>query len=129
MKCIQRGEDSLSSGHLETCNFDPGLRIIKAKVKSSMKNKSYDVEVFFKFNYEIDHCSCSCPRGQFMCHHIACVLIHAHYNISTTDVPCMWVPRANEVEDPCQITTDELFDPLGGSVPHPTQIQSFQDNL
>lgn len=36
---------------------------------------------------------CSCARGQYLCHHIACVLIHAMFNVSCTDKDCVWKKR------------------------------------
>lgn len=34
--------------------------------------------------------NCSCPRGQYKCHHVAALALHGHYNISVTDKTCSW---------------------------------------
>lgn len=43
LKCIQRGENSLNSGHLIECHVTNN--VVKGVVAASMRNKNYDVEV------------------------------------------------------------------------------------
>ena len=33
---------------------------------------------------------CTCERGQFRCHHMAVVMLHAYKNVSSTDNVCKW---------------------------------------
>lgn len=43
---------------------------------------------------------CTCPRGQAACHHMAALLFHCHYNISSTDQECQWnAPKASRSDD------------------------------
>jgi len=41
-------------------------------------------------NNEIESMSCTCPRGQDKCHHMASFAFYCHYNISVTDQQCKW---------------------------------------
>jgi hypothetical protein len=55
---------------------------------------------------DIKSVSCTCPRGH-LCHHVAAVCIHAHYNIAVTDVDCRWATRKPKEEE--VKTIDELY--------------------
>ncbi|KAJ8938644.1 hypothetical protein NQ314_011383 [Rhamnusium bicolor] len=41
----------------------------------------------------IKDASCRCPRGQYLCHHVAAVCLFGHHNISVTDVECRWAAK------------------------------------
>ena len=38
----------------------------------------------------IEYGHCSCAWDQYLCHHMACVLIHAMFNVSCTDEDFVW---------------------------------------
>ena len=49
----------------------------------------------------IQSATCTCPRGQYRCHHMACIYLYGVFNVSCTDVECYWKWRkaAKEVGD------------------------------
>jgi len=46
----------------------------------------------------IEYGRCTCPRGQYKCHHMACILMHAMTNVSKTDQHCTWMKRKQAKE-------------------------------
>lgn len=54
--------------------------------------------------------SCTCPRGQYLCHHMAALCLYAHYNVSSTQVTCRWNSRQNPTD--AVITSQELYKAL-----------------
>lgn len=44
----------------------------------------------FNSDWTVQSHSCTCPRGQYICHHIGCLLLFARENISVTDQQCSW---------------------------------------
>lgn len=109
---LKRGENALQSGHIESFAFHTySYPIIKAKVWASMRKKTYNVEVYLGSECDsVQSHSCSCPRGVATCHHLAAVLLYAHYNLSSTDVNCQWnKPSTSSIkEEPLQ-TIEKLF--------------------
>ena len=45
LKLLKRGENSVSSGHVLSTDYDGTLGILKGKVAASMRDKSYNVQV------------------------------------------------------------------------------------
>ncbi|KAJ8954500.1 hypothetical protein NQ318_000731 [Aromia moschata] len=73
---------------------------MQATVKASMKKKSYEVKISLDLDEGVTEAYCQCPRGVVLCHHMIAVLLYAHYNVSSTDVECVWnVPKQVEDED------------------------------
>lgn len=72
---------------------DPNQSIIVGKVKLSMRNDLYEVELLV--NNNITDSKCSCPRGTVICHHIAALDLYAHYILSSIDKACLWSVRKN----------------------------------
>nr|CAH7715206.1 unnamed protein product [Callosobruchus chinensis] len=85
-KLIARGENAVESGHIKDMAFDSQFMIIKGSVHASMRDRVYKVE-------EIGEATCTCPRGQYLCHHMAALAIFSYQNISTTDVACSWTNK------------------------------------
>lgn len=55
------------------------------------------LQVYFDSNWAITSALCSCPRGQLICHHMACLLLFSRENISITDESCRWnVPKSKD---------------------------------
>ncbi|KAJ8928938.1 hypothetical protein NQ314_018437 [Rhamnusium bicolor] len=55
----------------------------------------------------IKDASCTCPRGQYLCHHVAAVCLFGHHNISVTDVECRWAAKKSKKEE--VKTIDEIY--------------------
>lgn len=91
-RIIKKAENALASGHVSKLEFDDDLGCIRGDVQASMKNKVYRVEILLK-STEIEKCSCNCPRGLDVCHHMAALALFAHYNLSITDKACSWLRK------------------------------------
>ena len=92
-KLLQRGEDALSSNHLQSvsisCTSD-GISLVDAEVFPSMK-KGLQYKVHLEVQRgQIREAMCECPMGKSICHHMACVGIHCQKNVSSTDITCSW---------------------------------------
>ncbi|KAF5303534.1 hypothetical protein FQR65_LT18972 [Abscondita terminalis] len=57
---------------------------------------------------DIETAFCTCPRGQFVCHHISALWIHGHHNISITEVECKWSSRKVKGEKQT-VTVQDLY--------------------
>ncbi|KAK4882466.1 hypothetical protein RN001_005785 [Aquatica leii] len=102
LSLLHRGENSYSSGNVNKTVYEPNMQppLLKGEVKASVKNRTYNVEMLLDVNEGILEGTCTCPRGQVLCHHMAAVCFHAHYNISVTDIACAWsAPRPSTSED------------------------------
>lgn len=58
---------------------------------------------------EVESKLCLCPRGLDVCHHMATLLLYAHYNFSATDKPREWGPVGKSKAVELTKTVDELF--------------------
>ncbi|CAI6353641.1 unnamed protein product [Macrosiphum euphorbiae] len=70
-----------------------------------MKNKLYDVKIFFK-DKNIDHASCTCPTGLTKCHHMVSLLLHGHTNISVTNIAWSWKKKCAKENEEVMIIDD-----------------------
>ncbi|CAI6353948.1 unnamed protein product [Macrosiphum euphorbiae] len=86
-KIFSKGENSFESGHVVCFNYLSDVGILSGQVHATMKNKLYDVKIFFKGS-DIDYATCTGPTGRTKCHHMVSLLLHGHKNISVTDVSC-----------------------------------------
>lgn len=59
------------------------------------------LQISLQDNETILSATCTCPRGEFKCHHVAATLIYCVKNVSKTDATCQW-SRRKQVQ---QITT------------------------
>ena len=90
INAFRRGEDKFKSGRVLYFYLDK--LTITAKVQATMKDKTYKVIVSLKSTGGIDETQCECPRGKWICSHIAAALIYAEkIGISKTDVPASWI--------------------------------------
>lgn len=55
-----------------------------------MKYWNHYFQITFDREWMIENSECTCPRGQFMCHHMAALAIFGHHNVSVTDKACAW---------------------------------------
>lgn len=87
---FRRGEDKFKSGRVLYFRLDS--LTITAKVQATMKDKTYQVIIKLKSSGGIEETQCECPRGKWICSHIAAALIYAEkVGISKTDVPASWI--------------------------------------
>ncbi|VEN49575.1 unnamed protein product, partial [Callosobruchus maculatus] len=70
-KLIARGENAVESGHIKDMAFDSQFMIIRGSVHASMRDRIYKVELKLDADAEIGEATCTCPRGQYLCHHMA----------------------------------------------------------
>ncbi|KAL1517433.1 hypothetical protein ABEB36_001198 [Hypothenemus hampei] len=101
-RLLLRGENAYTNRHVTKFFMDKDVTpaLIKAEVKPSMKNTPYTVEISYDFDDGVVSVYCTCPRGQLQCHHMAAVLYHGHYHVSSTDLTCKWnQPRNNKEND------------------------------
>ena len=90
---------SISKGELKfKGDFVLELRIVNhsvhAKVRASMKDKSYSVTLVVDVEGGISEGKCECPRGNWLCSHMAATAIYANKKgLSKTDLPNSWIAR------------------------------------
>ncbi|XP_057660735.1 uncharacterized protein LOC130896571 [Diorhabda carinulata] len=110
---LQRGENSYSSGNVKKMIFDPAVSpaLLRGEVTASMKNRTYNVEVSIDYEDGILDVTCSCPRGQAVCHPMAAVCFHAHNNISVTDKTCVWNQRKPTGDGEKIVRISDLYKP------------------
>ena len=91
--------NSISKGELKfKSDFVLEFRIvdhsIHAKVRASMKDKSYYVKLVVDGEGGISEGKCECPRGNWLCSHMAATAIYANKKgLSKTDLPNSWIAR------------------------------------
>ncbi|CAI6359848.1 unnamed protein product [Macrosiphum euphorbiae] len=107
-KIFSKGENSFECGYVKSFNYIPDVGILSGQVHASMKNKLYDVKIFFK-DKNIEHASCTCPTGLTKCHHMVSLLLHGHNNISVTDISCSWSKKSVRENDEV-LTIDDMYE-------------------
>ena len=89
---MEKGEQKFKCGFV----LDVKLRehTINAKIRASMKDKSYTVCLEVNGDGNMLRGTCDCPRGKWICSHMAAAAIHANKNgFSKTDLPNTWIKR------------------------------------
>ncbi|KAG5864637.1 hypothetical protein JTB14_023426 [Gonioctena quinquepunctata] len=81
----------------------------------------------------IESADCTCPRGQFMCHHMAALAIFGHYNVSVTDKACTWsskkeAPSTSEVKRITQLYPTKVHRSTERDLTV-QEIEGFKDKL
>ena len=66
--------------------------LITAKVQASMKDKSYAVSLTVSRDGGILSAVCQCPRGTWICSHMAAAAIN-RTGLSKTDLPSSWIAK------------------------------------
>lgn len=134
-KQFRRGEKAYEANHVKSFAWDPSHKIVKGSVRASMKTSNYTttvsivcvcaltvsaevsvvnlclnlllLQVFLNEDYSVKDAKCTCARGT-ACHHLAALLICAHYNISVTDIECTWKAKKT-AERNDGLSFDQLF--------------------
>ena len=92
LNSVMKGESKYKAGfvlELKVTEF-----MIKAQVRASMKGKSYIVSLTVDGDGGISKGKCDCPRGKWICGHMAATSIYANKKgLSKTDLPNFWIAR------------------------------------
>ena len=83
---------------------------INAVVRASMKDKSYSVSLTLDGSGGIKDAYCDCPRGKWICSHMAAVSLYANKKgLSKTDLPNSWIARPKKAAKQNVKTLSNLF--------------------
>ena len=105
---IDKGEIKFNSNYVLEVRIN-GFEI-KALVRASMKNKSYKVGLVITGDGSISSGSCECPRGNFLCSHMAATAIYVNKKgMSKTDLPNSWIARPKTGSKQATKSMAELF--------------------
>ena len=67
---------------------------VNAKVRASMKDKSYRTRLTVNGTGEIIKSSCDCPRDNWLCSHMAATAIYINKHcVPKTDLPTLWITK------------------------------------
>ncbi len=107
---IEKGETKFRSGYvLELLLSDHKL---SAKVRASMKDRCYSVVLTVDGKGGITEASCDCPRGSWLCSHMAAAAIFANKKgLSKTDLPNSWIARPKKSAKVESRTMADFFPP------------------
>lgn len=90
IKTFSRGEEKYKAQRVLTFRIS-GMTIL-SDVQSSMKDASYKVVINLNDAGKLSTCLCECPRGKWLCSHMAAALIYAEKSgVSKTDLPSTWI--------------------------------------
>ncbi|XP_031355360.1 uncharacterized protein LOC116179686 [Photinus pyralis] len=87
---LSKGENSVKSNRIKRYQFNAELLCINGEVFASMRKRFYTVNIQLDASRHIESATCTCPRGLYLCHHMAALCVFARDNISVTDVACKW---------------------------------------
>ena len=94
---IQKGEFKYNSNFVLEVKIN-GFQI-SATVRASMKDKSYKAGMSVDGTGSILTATCECPRGQWICSHMAAASIYVNKKgLSKTDLPNSWIARPKTSE-------------------------------
>ena len=105
---IENGQQKFKSGFvLEVQMRD---HMINGKIRASMKDKCYAVSLKVNRDGNILTGSCECPRGNWICSHMAATAIYANKRgLSKTDLPNSWIARPKQAAKQDGKTMEDFF--------------------
>jgi len=115
LKFFKDDINTVTKGELKyKADFVLDLRIvdfsIMAKIRASMKDKSYRVKLTLDGNGGIVEGECECPRGNWICSHMAATAISINKRgMSKTDLPNAWISRPKKAAKCESRTFGDLF--------------------
>ena len=116
LKFFEEDQNSIQKGEFKyNSNFVLEVKIngfeISATVRASMKDKSYKVGLSVDGTGSIVTATCDCPRGQWICSHMAAASIYVNKKgFSKTDLPNSWIARPKTSEKQTGMRTmQQLF--------------------
>ena len=107
--CVTKGELKFKSNYvLEVRLLN---MIIYSKVRASMKDICYKVELTVDGSGQIVKACCSCPRGDWLCSHMAATAIYVNKNgLSKTDLPNSWIAKPRTASKSVAIQISNYFE-------------------
>ena len=108
INAIRKGELKFKS------DFVLHLRIedltVNAKVRASMKDKSYNMSTTIDRCGGIKQTTCQCPRGKWICSHMAATSVYVNKKgFSKTDLPNSWITRPKKAAKQEEKTISHFF--------------------
>ena len=92
---VNKGEVTFNSGFVLKVVLNE--MEISASVRASMKDRSYKGCLIVDGNGNIDSASCECPRGNWLCSHMAATAIYVNNKgFSKTNLPNSWIARPKQ---------------------------------
>ena len=99
MKCdkdnanaVEKGEIKVRSGFILQLSLSD--HTLSSRVRASMTDRCYSVAITVDGEGGILDASCDCPRGSWLCSHMAATAIHANKKgLSKADLPKSWISR------------------------------------
>jgi len=83
---------------------------VNAKVRASMKDKSYSVSMTIDGCGGIKQVTCQCPRGKWICSHMAAASVYVHKKgFSKTDLPNSWIAHPKKAAKQEEKTISDFF--------------------
>jgi len=83
---------------------------VNAKVRASMKDKSYSVSMRIDGCGGIKQATCLCPCGKWICSHMAAASVYVNKKgFSKTDLPNSWIARPKKAAKQEEKTISDLF--------------------
>ncbi|XP_065068318.1 uncharacterized protein LOC135693705 [Rhopilema esculentum] len=108
---VRKGELKFKSDFVLDLRIDE--LTVNAKVRATMKDKSYSVSLTIDGSGGIKQAICECPRGKWICSHMAAASIYVNKKgFSKTDLPNSWIARPKKAAKQEVRTISDLF-------PHP----------
>ena len=89
---VEKGEIKFRSGFVLQLSLSD--HTLSSRVRASMKDRCYSVAITVDGEGGILDASCDCPRGSWLCSHMAATAIYANKKgLSKTDLPNSWISR------------------------------------
>ena len=105
---IEKGEQKFKSGFVLEVQMRGHM--INGKIRASMKDKCYAVSLEVNGDGNILTGSCECPRGKWICSHMAATAIYANKRgLSKTDLPNSWIARPKKAAKQDGKTMKDFF--------------------
>lgn len=125
---IEKGEQKFKSGFVVQVKIKEYT--INAMVRASMKDKCYAMSLQVKGDGNITSASCECPKGNWICSHMAATAIYVNKTgFSKTDLPNSWLAKPKTAAKKDGKTMAEFFPCKRPDYKATQKVVSEQDRL
>ena len=108
INAVRKGELKFKSDFVLDLRIDD--LTVNAKVRASMKDKSYSVSMTIDGCGGIKQATCQCPRRKWICSHMAAASVYViKKGFSKTDLPNSWIARPNKAAKQEEKTISDFF--------------------
>ena len=108
INAVRKGELKFKSDFILDLRIDD--LTVNAKVRASMKDKSYSVSMMIDGCGGIKQATCQCPRGKWICSHMAAASVYVNrMGFSETDLPNSWIARPRKAAKQEEKTISDFF--------------------